>query len=187
MATDPEMLEQERQSAVRLTSAEHERVRGGDSLGTESVYGELAIHRESSMGLFELRELDPHHPASDNATPASRTSLLRADACVPNRFLGCAEGEAVIPIGKLEEFAVLDGGSWIEPLYLGSDPGWKAAGVKGLDRSDSRATSEEGFPHGPGIVADRSHGPQPGDCYPHSCPRHDSPRTPVSTRTVDTR
>jgi len=105
------MLEQERKSAVRLTSAEHERVRGGHSLGAESVCGELAIHTESSMSLYELRELDPHHPASDDATPARRASVLRADACVPNRFLGCAEGEAVIPIGKLEEFAVLDGGS----------------------------------------------------------------------------
>jgi hypothetical protein len=159
------MLEQERQSGVRLTATEHERVRGRDSLGAESVHGGLTIHTESTMSLYELRKLDSHHPASDDAPPACCASVPRTDACVPNRFLSRAEGEAVIPVGKLEELAVLDGTSWVKSLYLGADPDRKAAGVKGLDRGDPRATSEEGFPRGPGVVAEGTDEAQSGDRY----------------------
>ena len=181
------MAEEERESGIRLTSAEGDRIRGCHPRGTESLGRERPILGKTLMNLYEFRELNPHHPAADGAAPARCSATLRPDAGVPNCFLGRGERKAVIPVRELEELAVLDCGSWIEFLHLRSDPDRKATGIKTGNRSDSGATSQESFPGGCNGVAERSHDSEPGDRYAASSSCHDVSNRLTSTRAVDTR
>jgi hypothetical protein len=151
------MAEQERESGIRLTSAERERVRGRHVHGADSLLSEVAIHGKSSMRFQQIREFNPHHSAADNAPPARRGAVLGVKTGVANRFLGRGEGKAVAAVCELEEFAVLDCGLRIESLHLSTDPDRKTTCIKTRYGPDPRAIFQESFPGGCGVVAEWGH------------------------------
>jgi hypothetical protein len=122
-----------------LTAAERDRVHGCYPCGAESLVIEVAIHSESLMGVYQVCEFNPHHPASDDATPAGLGVTLGADTGVPNRFLGRGDGEAMISVCELENLPVLDCRVQIKSLHLGSDLHRKATGIKVRDGSNPSA------------------------------------------------
>jgi hypothetical protein len=118
------------------------------------------------MYLFQIRKLDSHHRAPDDAAPTRRATLLRANPCVPNGFIGRGERKTVIPVCELEELAVFDDRPRIEALHLTTDSDRKAAGIEAGDRSNPATANEESLPHGRDIVPERSHGAQSRNRYP---------------------